>query len=143
MPVSENKLVVQQFVDRFMNGGDAAVGRALVASDFIEHERTPVPVRGPEGLVELFGRLRAAFPDLRFGVQDVIAEGDRVVCRMRFSGTQRGPFAGHAPSGRTATVDVIDIFRVVDGRIAEHWGVLDHLGLLQQLGARPTVPPEA
>jgi predicted ester cyclase len=143
MPPAENKAIVRRFIEDFMNGGDAAVATALVAPAFIEHEPTPIPVHGPDGLAQFFGMLRAAFPDLHFAVEDVIAEGDRVVCRMRFHVTHRGAFFGMAPTGRSATVDVIDIFRVTGGQIVEHWGVLDQLGLMQQLGPPPAAPPAA
>lgn len=79
----------------------------------------------------------AAFPDARHEVQDTIADGDRVVVRSRWRGTQRGAFQGLPATGRSATMSVITIDRVVDGRIVEHWGLFDVASLMQQLGVGP------
>jgi len=83
----------------------------------------------------------AAFPDLRMDVEDVVADGSKVVARVRYSGTQRGEFQGMPASGRSADEQLIDIFRFGDdGRVAEHWGVIDLLTMMQQLGFVPAGP---
>ena len=84
----------------------------------------------------------AAFPDLRMVPEDVIASGDKVVARVRATGTHQGAFLGMAPTGRRIEVQLIDIMRFgPDGRAREHWGVSDQLAMMQQLGAIPEGPP--
>ena len=68
---------------------------------------------------------------------DVVAEGDRVVIRKTFRGTQTGEFMGMPPTGKSISVGVIDIFRIAGGKIVEHWGLADMMGMMQQLGAMP------
>jgi predicted ester cyclase len=81
--------------------------------------------------------LRAASPDLRFTVDDMIAEGDRVVTRWTARGTHKGVLFGCPPTGRPVTVEAIAIDRYVNGQITDHWAVRDDLGMMQQLGAIP------
>ena len=116
----------------------------LVAAGFIEHEVTPGLPPTKEGVLELFRGYLAAFPDLRMHVDEIIASGDTTVARVTVTGTQDGEFMGMPPSGRRAEVQLIDIMRFDDaGLIAEHWGVVDSLSLLQQLGVIPTGAPTA
>jgi predicted ester cyclase len=83
--------------------------------------------------------LIAAFPDLRMVPEDVIASGDKAVARVRVTGTHKGPFAGLSGTGKRVDVSLIDIVRFGDdGRAREHWGVVDQLAMMQQLGAIPT-----
>lgn len=121
-----------------INAGDIDGFGRLVAAGFVEHEETPGLPPTKEGVLELFRGYRAAFPDTRMAVEEVIASGDRTVARVKVSGTQDGEFMGMPPSGRRVEVQLIDIMRFDDaGLIAEHWGVVDMLSLLQQLGAIP------
>jgi predicted ester cyclase len=83
--------------------------------------------------------LRQGFPDLRFIIQDMVAEGSRVVVRWTSQGTHRGMFAGTAPTGRQVSNEGIGIYRVEDGKIVESWSQVDRLGVLQQIGAVPTI----
>ena len=85
----------------------------------------------------LFGMLFAAFPDLRAEIHDQLEDGDKVVTRKTFHGTHAGEFMGMPPTGRSVAWDVIDIVRVRDGQLAEHWNVVDALALMQQVGAVP------
>jgi hypothetical protein len=85
--------------------------------------------------------LLAAFPDLRMVPEDVIASGDRVVARVRATGTHKGPFMGIAATGKRVEMNLIDIIRFDDdGRACEHWGIADQLAMMQQLGAIPAGP---
>jgi predicted ester cyclase len=86
---------------------------------------------------------RAAFPDLRMDAEDVIAGGDKVVTRVRYTGTNKGAFMGMPATGKSVDVQLIDIMRFGDdGRVHEHWGVMDQMTLMQQLGLVPA-PPSA
>jgi predicted ester cyclase len=80
---------------------------------------------------------REAFPDSYFTVEDMIAEGDKVVTRKTFHGTHEGEFIGIPPSGKTVTIELIDIVRISEGMVVEHWFIGDNLGMMRQLGAIP------
>jgi steroid delta-isomerase-like uncharacterized protein len=99
--------------------------------------RTPLPVEatGAQALKEVFATLLRAFPDLHVAVEDLIAEGDKVVCRNSVTGTHHGEYMGLPPTGKSVTYNEIFIFRFVNGRIAETWGVVDVLSQMKQLGA--------
>lgn len=93
------------------------------------------------GVLQCFQMLLAAFPDVRMVPQDVIASGDKAVARVRVTGTHRGPFMGMPATGKRVEVELIDIIRFGDdGRAREHWGVVDQLAMMQQLGAIPAGP---
>jgi predicted ester cyclase len=81
--------------------------------------------------------LRAAFPDLHAVIHDQLAEGDKVMTRKSFSGTHRGTFWGIPPTGKQVTIDLIDILRIADGQMVEHWNLVDWMGLMQQLQTTP------
>jgi predicted ester cyclase len=109
-----------------------------VADGFIEHEELPGLERSKEGVMQMFHMYRAAFPDLRMEAEDVLVSGDKVVARARATGTHEGEFMGMPATGRRVDVQLIDIIRFgEDGLALEHWGVLDALGMMQQLGAIP------
>jgi steroid delta-isomerase-like uncharacterized protein len=108
----------------------------LVADDMIEHEELPFPdaPEGKAGVGRLFQSMFDAFPDFQMAVEDTIVEGDKVVTRVRATGTHRGEFMGIPATGNRIEVPLIDIARVRDGKIAEHWGVMDSAAMMQQLG---------
>ena len=95
---------------------------------------------GREGHKQLIAAFRAAFPDLRVAVEDLLEEGDRVALRWRAEGTHRGELMGIAPTGRRVTLTGIEILRIAGGKIAEYWQSWDRLGMYQQLGAVPGTP---
>jgi predicted ester cyclase len=95
-------------------------------------------VSGPENMKGVFQMLRAAFPDWKETVEDLIAEGDRVVFRVTGRGTHQGEFYSIPPTGRRVSMQGIDVVRIEGNRIAEHWAVFDQLGMMQQLGVIPT-----
>jgi predicted ester cyclase len=94
----------------------------------------PAILPGLEGIRQLFGMLRAAFPDLHYVVDDVVADGDKVVQRVTGSGTMLGPLFGLSATGRSASWSEIHINRVDGGKVVEHWSVTDQLWMLPQLG---------
>jgi steroid delta-isomerase-like uncharacterized protein len=121
-----------------INAGDIDGFGELIAKDFVEHEEMPGLAPGKAGVLELMRAYRAAFPDMRMEPADVIAGGDKTVARVTVSGTQDGEFMGMPPSGKSVEAQLIDIMRFDDrGLVCEHWGVMDMLSLLQQLGALP------
>ena len=109
-----------------------------LADDFVEHEETPGLAPTKEGVKTFFRMQLAAFPDLQMHVEDVVASGNKVVARVRYTGTNLGEFMGMPASGKAVDVQLIDIFRFGDdGLLHEHWGVLDALTMMQQLGVVP------
>lgn len=125
-----------------INAGDVDGFGELLADDFIEHEEAPGLAPTKDGVKSFFRMQIAAFPDLRMDVQDVVADGSKVVARVRYTGTQQGDFMGMPATGKSADVQLIDIFRFADdGQVAEHWGVIDLLTMMQQLGVVPVGPP--
>ena len=90
-----------------------------------------------EGIKIVTAMFRGAFPDSYFTVEDMIAEGDKVATRKTFHGTHEGEFMGIPPSGRSVSMGLIDIVRIAEGRVVEHWSEGDSLGLMQQLGVIP------
>ncbi len=134
MSAEQNKAILRQAYDA-INRNDLDALDELVASDVTDHD--PAPGQGPglEGVKGYFSSLHAAFPDLRIDVEDMIAEGDKVVARVRGSGTHQGEFMGIAPTGNRVEFSGIDILRIAEGKIVEHWSNSDQLGMMQQLGA--------
>ncbi len=137
MSVEENKALVRRFVEEVQNRGDLAVLGELCAPDFVNHSAPPGVPPTREGLVQLTAVFRPAFPDGRMAIEDMLAERDKVVTRKTFRGTHQGDLMGLPPTGRRVEIGLIDIVRLEDGRVVEHWNAVDNLGLLQQLGAIP------
>jgi steroid delta-isomerase-like uncharacterized protein len=133
----DNEAVVRRFVDEYQTGGDERVAEAILADDFVDH--SPFGPFSPDrdGVKQLFAALRAAFPDLRAEIEDQFSQGDKVVTRKTFHGTNDGEFMGMPPTGKQVSFDVIDILRLRDGQFVDHWNVVDAMGLMQQLGALP------
>ncbi len=124
-----------------ITAGDLDGFGELLADDFVEHEEAPGLEPTKDGTMQFFHLYRAAFPDLRMDAQDVLASGDKVVARVRASGTHQGEFLGMPATGKSFDVQLIDIIRFGDDGLAhEHWGVFDALAMMQQLGAIPEDP---
>ena len=135
-----NKAAFRRLHDA-MNSGDAEL-IAKAIDEVVEPDvliRTPLPVQatGAQALKEVFARLHRAFPDLHVTVEDVVADGDKVVSRNSVTGTHQGEYMGLPATGRPVAYNEIFIFRFVDGRIAETWGVVDVLAQMKQLGMLP------
>ena len=135
--------VVRRLIDEGFSSGRLEVCDELVADEIVEHQDFgPDHAAGPEGVKAVISSLRRAFPDFRLTIEDLVVADDTVWTRNVATGTQDGPFAGNPPSGRPIRVQVFDVLRVVDGRVVEHWGVPDRLGVLFQIGAmRPVAVP--
>jgi steroid delta-isomerase-like uncharacterized protein len=138
-----NKNLVRQGMDEMFNQGNLAAVDKYVAADYTEHEAMPGMPSGVEGFKQMLTTMRTAFPDLHVTIDDVIAEGDKVVVRSTMRGTQKGEFMGIAPTGKSITVTAIDILQLKDGKAVVHWGNEDDLGMMQQLGAIPAPPAAA
>ncbi len=134
MSTEANKTIIRRRVEEIWNQGDLAIADELIADDYLSNGQTI----GREGYKQFVAGVRAAFPDLRFTLDDLVAEGDRVAVRYTARGTHSGAFMGIPPTGKQVTFTGIDLFRIAHGRMAEEWLMFDQLGLLRQLGAVPT-----
>jgi steroid delta-isomerase-like uncharacterized protein len=138
MSIEQNKASLRRMLEEVLNHGNISLIDELVAPDFVEHEELPPGIPpGREAVKQLFTMLRGGFPDLKATIDDVIAEGDKVVARSTWSGTHKGEFMGIPPTGKRISIGVIDIVRYADGKMVEHWGQMDNLSMLQQLGVAP------
>jgi predicted ester cyclase len=136
MTTDRSKAIVRRFFEEVINQGRIDVADELFAPNFSGHGLAGRGATGPEGPKRAAREWRAAFPDIHFTVNDLIAEGERVVVHVTLSGTHHGTFMGVAPTGRRVTADGVELARLAEGRIVEEgWHFMDELGLLRQLGA--------
>lgn len=133
-----NKQVVRRIYDEVFSQGALDVIDEVVSAGAIDHAPPPFPIDDVrEGLKEFTRQMRAAFPDLRIGVNDLVAEGDKVAVYYTMEGTNQGDFMGMPATGARVSIDGFDLIRVQDGICTEHWGVFDNGSLIEQLGAGP------
>jgi steroid delta-isomerase-like uncharacterized protein len=125
-----------------INDGDIDGFGQMLADDFVEHEQIPGLEATKAGVIEFFRMQRAGFPDMRMEPEDVLVDGDKAIARARMTGTHQGDFLGMPATGRRIDVQFIDIIRFSDDGLArEHWGVMDLMTMMQQLGAIPAEAP--
>jgi steroid delta-isomerase-like uncharacterized protein len=135
--VTANKALFKRFHDAANTGDFDFLARTideLVAPDAVIRTPLPIDATGAELLKQVWAMLLRVYPDLHLTVEDVIAEGDKVVARNTVTGTHRGEFMGVAPTGRSVTYNEIFIFRFADGRVVETWGVVDVYAQMKQIG---------
>jgi predicted ester cyclase len=137
MRAEESKEIVRRFIDEYQTGADEAAFAELLDPDVVDHSRPPGIAPGAEGVRQQFDGFRAGLPDFRATILHQAAEDDLVVTHKVFHGTHTGELLGIPATGREVEIVVMDVVRVAGGRIVEHWGLVDRLGLLQQLGALP------
>jgi predicted ester cyclase len=137
MSGSGNEAMYRRLIEEGFNQGNLAVADELVAPNAREHQRGAED--GPEGVKKTITYLRTAFPDFKITIDEILVSGDKVWARQRGGGTNLGRFAGHPPTGRVGFTDVFDVCRFEAGKMVEHWGVPDQLGMMLQLGL--IVPP--
>lgn len=137
MSTEENKALVRRLYAEVMGKGNMTEADALLSPEYVEH--LPVPTPGREGLKQLVTMVLSAFPDIHPTIEDALAEGDRVAVRIVARGTHQQAFMGIPASGKAVEWREMHIYRVIGGQIVEHWGEIDQLGLLQQIGALPSI----
>jgi len=135
-PEENNKVLGRRIVDAINVGNMAALDEVL-GPGYVD--RNPWPGAAPtrDGLKQSLTTFRAAFPDFRYTIEDEVAVGDKLVHRLTAKGTQKGEFQGVPATGKQATWSEIHIGRIADGKVVEHWGTGDQLGMMQQLGLTP------
>jgi steroid delta-isomerase-like uncharacterized protein len=127
------KLLVRRFIDEVFLKGDFSAVDELMTDDFISHTSGPGRA-GKDGMKETIKRVSAGLSDASMKIEDMIAEDDRVAVRLTGHAVQTGEFMGMPPSGKSYTIGEIHIFRLRDGKVAEHWHQADFLGMMRQLG---------
>jgi steroid delta-isomerase-like uncharacterized protein len=140
MSLEGNKAIVRSIFEDGLNKGEVDKIAEMTAPDFFDHDihvETGIP-EGPEDMKEALIAIRRGFPDIDVTVEDIIAEGDKVVVRNTWRGTHQGEFNGIPATGRQIEIGGIVIWRIENGKIAERWATVDTLSLLQQLGVIPT-----
>lgn len=134
MSTEENKALIRRYWEE-NNKHNVDILDELMTTDYVQHDTT-----GDMNLQDVKAHNAmtiAAIPDVTATIEDIIAEGDRVAVRMTMRGTQKGEFRGIPPTGKTAVMTEMSIYRISEGKIAEGWDLSDRLGLMQQLGAIP------
>lgn len=134
----ENKAVARRVQEEAFNQGNLAIIDELVSADYVDHDLPPGFPAGREGFKQMVAMYRAAFPDVQMTIEDVVAEGDKVVIRWAAKGTHKGELMGIPPTNKQVTVTGVDINRLAGGKLAEHWGNFDQMGMMQQLGVIPS-----
>ena len=141
MSTEENKAVMRRIVDEIYNKGNVSVADELVSPEYgYSYDGGLGRSKGIESYKQFASMILKAFPDHHITLEDIIAEGDKVVMRLTITGTHTGGnYMGIAPTGRQFKMNAIIISRLVNGKIVEQWENADLLGQLQQLGAIPPV----
>jgi predicted ester cyclase len=134
----DNKVLVRRFVDEVQSAGNIDLIDEICSPEFVNHSAPPGIPADCEGIKIVTAMFRRAFPDSYFTVEDMVAEGDKVATRKTFHGTHEGEFMGIPPSGRSVSMGLMDIVRIFEGRVVEHWSMGDTLGMMQQLGVIPS-----
>lgn len=144
MSADENTALIRRFLDRVRDKGtwDQAIMDEFFAPNYRRYLTPSTQPLTAGGQQERAARLREAFPDAQATLEDIVAEGDRVAYRLTLRGTHRGAFLGVPATEKRVTVSFTAIVRIEDGKIAEEWGGLDQIDLLQQLGAVMSVAPQ-
>jgi steroid delta-isomerase-like uncharacterized protein len=139
----ENKTISRRFIEEAFNKGNVDVIDEIVSSNIVTHDPAAPPnmPAGSEGVKQMVLGYRSAFPDIKVTIDDLIAEGDKVVTRWSARGTHEGELMGIPPTGKEGQVTGISIDRIEGGQIVESWTNWDTLGLLQQIGAVPEMAP--
>jgi steroid delta-isomerase-like uncharacterized protein len=134
MSPSTNEMRLRRYYEALSTGNLNDL-ETLVSEEFVDHEQLLGIPATRAGLKQKYTLLRAGFPDLHFVVEDLMGVGEQVAVRVSVCGTHTAEFMGRPPTGRTFAVTSLGIFRFASGRITEHWGVFDQMGMLAQLGA--------
>jgi steroid delta-isomerase-like uncharacterized protein len=137
MSVEENKTLLRSSIEEILNRGNLDALDEFYAVDFVDHAAIPGTPPGIEGMRQTYNMILSAFNNIHVTIDDMIAEGDKVVLRVTATGTHAGEFMGIPSTGKSISIMEIRIYRIVSGKIVEHWGLLDQTAMMQQLGVVP------
>lgn len=134
--LAQNERLMQRYFEEVWNQGRVEALDELIDPSYVNHSPgIPDPVPGPEGLKPIIQAIRKGIPDLRFTIHDMVLSADKVAVRSTMTGTHLGELFGFAPTGKKIQVAQMQIERIVNGKIIEHWRQSDDLSLMRQLGA--------
>ena len=136
MSLEETKVFGRRIVDA-INSGNLTTIDEVLAPSYVDRTPFPGTTSDREGFKQGLTKFRAAFPDFRYTIEDEIVAGDKLVHRLSARGTQKGEFQGAPATGKQAVWSEIHIGRLANGKVVEHWGLEDQLGMMQQLGLVP------
>jgi steroid delta-isomerase-like uncharacterized protein len=132
----ENKAIHRRVYEEIWNKGNLSIVDEVFVDNYIFH---PLPQhKGPKGYKEMYHNFAGAFSDFHCEIEDMIAEGDKVMVRTTITGMHKREYMGIAPTGKQISVSEIAVVRIKDDKIVEEWGLIDFLGMIQQLGAIPS-----
>jgi len=133
--MSDHKATMQRIYDEVFNQGNLDVIDELLADDFVEHQELPPGIPQGKGAPRAYTIMfRSAFPDFRMAVEEMLQDGNKVITRVRVSGTHKGEFMGIPPTDNKFDVSAIDIIEFRDDKAIGHWGVMDTAAMMEQLG---------
>lgn len=138
MTPEESKALGRRLVEAINSGNLAAIDEVF-APGYVNRNPFPGTTADREGVKQSLTQFRAAFPDFRYTIEDEISVGDKLVHRLSARGTQKGEFQGTPATGKKAAWSEIHIVRLLNGKVVEHWGIEDQLGMMQQLGLAPAM----
>lgn len=136
LSTEENKAIVRRLIEEGFNQKNWAIFEELYAPDVVVHNSS-LMLRGREAITQFLAMFFTAFPDARFTIEDLIAEGNTFVFRHTLRGIHQGDYLGIPPTGKQVTVPGISIFRIANGKVSEQWTNADDLGGMRQLGVFP------
>ncbi|HPA76619.1 MAG TPA: ester cyclase [Deltaproteobacteria bacterium] len=134
MGVEQNKTIATRIIQDFINKNNPAAADELLAHDFVNHSPQFGVTQDREGIMQMIALLHKAFPDIHLTIEDMVAENDKVVLRMRSTGTNTGEFLGIKPTNKSMDSCQISIIRIEDGKVKERWNITDQLEVMRQLG---------
>nr|WP_294948983.1 ester cyclase [uncultured Mucilaginibacter sp.] len=132
--IERNKRIAERYFNEVWNKGHVALLDSLLTKDYINNTPSAPTVPGPDGLKPIVLAIRRAFPDLHFEIKEIISARDHITIRTVMTGTHKDTLFGIPPTGKHISVNQINIEKLKDGRIAEHWRVTDELTMMKQLG---------
>jgi steroid delta-isomerase-like uncharacterized protein len=137
MSTEENKAIVRHYLDEVWNKGNVSIIDEVMAPTYARYMNASGAYLDRERQKQRISGMRQAFSELALTLEDITAEGDKVTIRVTLQGTHTGNFMGVPATGKQVAIEAIDILRLVDSKVVEHWGVMDTFGLMQQLGVVP------
>jgi steroid delta-isomerase-like uncharacterized protein len=135
--VAANVAVSRDFIEKALNNGDTAFAREHIDPSFVEHNPMPGQKADINGFFEWLAMQKSAFPDTKITIDDIFGQGDMVCIRSTMTGTNTGEMMGQPATGKSVNVEGIDIIKIKDGKMTDHWGQIDAMKMMQQLGLMP------
>jgi steroid delta-isomerase-like uncharacterized protein len=135
-PVDENVVLVKQLYEEVWNNGDLSLVDELLSPDFVDYNQPPGAPNGREGYKAGVSMIRTAFPDIKFSLDQILAEDDRLAFRLTGTGTHKGDFLGISPTGKQVSLESMTFVHMDKGKISERWGISDIPRVIEQLQAK-------